>query len=89
MRDAAATDTTRDTCSTDADLLQEAQAAFERGDHMTVRRLCARLQGAADADVREGAAALRRRIAVDPAQGVVLAGCLALFALLVYLYLLS
>lgn len=87
MREATATDATEATQRTDARRLEDAQAAFERGDHATVRRLCAQLRRAPEAEVRQEAEALRQRVSMDPAQGVVLAACLALFAVIVYLYL--
>jgi Tfp pilus assembly protein FimV len=71
------------------DLLARAQAAFERGDHRAVRQLCRRLEQASDPAVRTGAADLRRRLTVDPAQIVVLVSCLALFLVIVYVYVLA
>lgn len=74
--------------ASDRTALERAEAAFEAGDYREVRRLCARIGDSSDADVRTGALDLKRRVSVDPAQVTVLLGCLAFFAVIVYLYVL-
>jgi hypothetical protein len=73
----------------EGDALQEADAAFTRGDYVRVRELTEKLIGAPDDSVARYARDLLSRTEVDPVQvGVVLA-CLALFAYIVYTYVLS
>jgi hypothetical protein len=70
----------------DAQRMAEAETSFARGDHTAVRHALATLRETSDEAVRERAKALHHRVAVDPAQGWVLTACLALFAVIVYLY---
>jgi hypothetical protein len=84
------TDTATDTAPapvTDP-LLREAERAFEAGDYRRVRVLCDELIAKAPKDVAEAARALRRRTEVDPVQVGVLAGCLVLFLVIAYIYVL-
>jgi len=68
--------------------LAKALAAFERGDYVEVRQLTEKLVEAPDAEVAGFARDLLSRTQIDPVQvGVVLA-CLALFAYIVYTYVL-
>ncbi len=68
--------------------LAKALAAFERGDYVEVRQLTEKLVEAPDAEVAGFARDLLTRTQIDPVQvGVVLA-CLALFAYIVYTYVL-
>jgi hypothetical protein len=66
--------------------LAEAETSFARGNHASVRHALATLRETSDGPVRERASALQHRVTVDPAQGWVLTACLALFAVIVYLY---
>ena len=70
----------------DGSPLHEAEAAFERGDYATVRRIAGPL---ATGDGADGAAAdLLRRTRVDPAQIGVLVGCTLFFFYIVWKYVL-
>jgi hypothetical protein len=72
----------------EGDSLREALAAFERGDYVGVREIAESLVEAKDDEVANYARDLVNRTRVDPVQiGVVLA-CLALFAYIVYTYVL-
>lgn len=73
----------------DGDALREAHVAFEAGDYRAVRQRCRALEEKAeDHEVREAAAALRRRVEVDPIQVVVLAACAAVVIAIVYRWIL-
>lgn len=61
----------------DGDKLREAMRAFEVGDYARVRARTRELAGAGDPKVREAAAALASRIAIDPVQVVVILACAA------------
>jgi hypothetical protein len=67
--------------------LRQAHGAFEVGDYRRVRQLCDELQGGPE-QVARAAAELRKRTEVDPVQLGVLAGCLAIFLIIVYVYVL-
>ncbi len=67
-------------------LLADAERAFERGDYKTVRLLCNRAIASSDADTARAAEVLLRRTQPDPAQILVLVGCLLFFAWAVWRY---
>lgn len=73
----------------DGEKLARAVQAFDAGNYAVVRRLTTELEQATDADVKEYAKGLRRRIDVDPIQIVVLVACLALFLVIAYVYVLE
>jgi hypothetical protein len=64
------------------------ERAFEAGDYVLVRKLADELIAAGPKDVAEAARALRRRTEVDPVQAGVIAGCLVLFLVIAYIYVL-
>lgn len=66
--------------------LERARSAFDAGDHLQTRRLCDQLARADDPELRREAADLRKRVSADPVQALVLAGCLAFFMVIVYVY---
>lgn len=66
--------------------LLAAQRAFEVGDYRRVRAITDTLRTPPTDEIARAAADLRKRVSVDPAQLVVLLGCLALFLALVYIY---
>ena len=66
--------------------LREAHRLFEVGDFAAVRRLCGELERADDAAVRENAQELARRTTVDPVQVVVVLACAAVFAAIVWVW---
>ena len=67
-------------------VLAEAERAFDVGDYLRVRQITDTLREAHTDDISRAARDLRRRVAIDPAQIVVLLGCLAVFLVLVYMY---
>jgi hypothetical protein len=74
--------------TSDGDALRQALVAFDAGDHAAVRALTRRLEKADDPAVREAAAKLAARIAIDPIQVVVLAACAAVLFTIVYVWVL-
>jgi hypothetical protein len=68
--------------------LVRANAAFEAGNYQLVREICAKLGEAPDDEVARAARELRARTAIDPVQIGVLVACLALFSVIVYIYVL-
>jgi len=73
----------------DGEKLREAETAFERGDYVRVREIATPLvESAKDDEVARHARDLRRRTLVDPVQIGVIVACLALFAYIVYTYVL-
>ncbi len=68
--------------------LREAHRAFEVGDSARVRARTRELETAADPAVREAAADLAARIAIDPVQIVVVLACAAVLAAIVYVWVL-
>jgi hypothetical protein len=73
----------------DGDALREADEAFTRGDYVRVRELTEKLVGASDDEVARHARDLLTRTQIDPVQVGVVVACLALFAYIVYTYVLS
>ncbi|HEY8431640.1 MAG TPA: hypothetical protein VIL20_24840 [Sandaracinaceae bacterium] len=72
----------------DGDKLREAMRAFEVGDYARVRARTRELASASDPKVREAAADLAERIAIDPVQVVVILACAAVLATIVYVWVL-
>ena len=72
----------------EARMLRDAERAFEVGDHATVRAATRALAASKDPKVVDAAAALARKVAVDPVQIAFLAGCLAVLAAIFYQYVL-
>ena len=72
----------------DGDTLREALKAFDAGDYAAVREITGRLTKAEDAAVRDAAADLAARVAVDPIQIVVLAACAAVLGTIISLWVL-
>ena len=68
--------------------LVPAERAFEAGDYVLVRKLADELIASGPKDIAEAARALRRRTEVDPVQAGVIAGCLVLFLVIAYIYVL-
>jgi len=68
--------------------LREASAAFESGDHALVRAHVRALSGASDPKVADAAAALGRKVAVDPIQLGFLGVCMVALGIIFYLYVL-
>jgi len=68
--------------------LRDAAAAFEAGDYARVRRLSGSLASAGDPKVRDAAAELLRRVAVDPVQIGFLVLCLLALGAIAWVYVL-
>lgn len=68
------------------DKLREAVRAFEAGDYARVRARTRELESAADPRVREAAAELAGRVAVDPVQLVVILACAAVLVAIAYVW---
>ena len=68
--------------------LAEADKAFDVGDYARVRELCDAIIARGPGPAAESARALRRRTEVDPVQLAILAGCLVLFLVIAYIYVL-
>jgi hypothetical protein len=68
--------------------LERAHAAFEAGDYHEVRALTQALFESRDGDVARAARELHARTSIDPVQVGVIAACLVLFAVIVYVYVL-
>lgn len=68
-----------------ASTLGDAERAFDRGDYRTVRSVCRQVIETKGEDA-EKARDLLRRVSFDPIQAIVLAGCLVVFAVIVYVY---
>ncbi|MCZ7687293.1 MAG: hypothetical protein M5U28_54570 [Sandaracinaceae bacterium] len=68
------------------DKLREAVRAFEAGDYARVRARTSELASAADPKVRDAAAELAARVAVDPVQVVVILACAAVLAAIAYVW---
>lgn len=66
--------------------LREALRAAEVGDHVRLRRLTRELEEAPDPAVREAAAELAERVAIDPVQVVVFLACAAVLATIAYVW---
>lgn len=69
----------------EGETLAEAWEAFDRGEWATTRQLCDELRGASP-EVARAARRLRRRAGVDRVQLAVLGLCLAIFLVIVYVY---
>ena len=65
--------------------LRRAEQAFDEGEWGEARRLCEQLRSASP-EVARQARQLRRRAGIDPVQLAVLFVCLAIFLVIVYVY---
>lgn len=72
----------------EGDKLREALRAFDVGDYARVRARTKELASAEDPKVREAAADLASRIAVDPVQVVVMLACAAVLVAIAYVWVL-
>ncbi|MCB9598749.1 MAG: hypothetical protein H6724_10810 [Sandaracinus sp.] len=66
--------------------LAKAEHAFEVGDFGQARALARALRGASDAEVRERASALAKKLSIDPVQIGVLVACTLFFGWVVARY---
>jgi len=70
----------------DGELLADAEAAFERGDYVLVRKRTRELVNASDPEVKAAAADLAARIAIDPVQVGIVVACAIVLAIIVYVW---